>query len=667
MPPPDPIYAVLGPRGLLAQSSPNYEDRPQQIAMARLVRRALDERFYAIVEAGTGTGKTLAYLLPALLSGRRVVISTATKTLQEQIVSKDLPLLQQTAGLDALVTVMKGRSNYLCLTRLDQTDSRPPVLPTESELLAFRQIHQWAGCTKTGDQAELDLPEKLSVWKHLSATSESCYGQRCPRYADCFVMRMRKRASESDLVIVNHHLLFADLALKTSPGPKKGAEIIPAYDAVVFDEAHSLEDIATEFFGVKVSDYRIAELVRDTNFIMEKCTENLNVGNALHRLENQAAELFHIVEELLAKNIEQTLRLTPKNANCFRESAEHLQEILLSIKARLSTVKKPEVESIARRCREIAQDLDFLASMKEAAFVYWAQTRSRAKFLCAAPIEIADELRQRLYSRTDTVIFTSATLASQGNLDFVKNRLGLSPILAANSQPRIETLLLDSPFNYSSQAALYLPLHLPLPTDPHFTKESSEEIASLCRITEGRALVLFTSLRNMGLAHQLLKKTLPFPVLLQGERPKQLLIDQFKKRPSVLFASHSFWEGVDIPGEALSLVIIEKLPFSSPGDALIAARIELLQKQGSDAFRQYQIPRAALTLRQGFGRLVRTQKDRGIVAILDRRITQKSYGTAFLDSLPACARHFHRQQIEQWWKSYMVKDPSAHIVRSKIS
>jgi ATP-dependent DNA helicase DinG len=649
----DPILAVLGPNGLLAKAVPGYEHRPQQIAMARLVRRALDERRYALIEAGTGTGKTLAYLLPAVLCGRKVVVSTATKTLQEQIVGKDLPLLREVSGLEFTATVMKGRANYLCLSRMDRAEEDPHfTLSSREEIKAFKLVLQWSKTTPFGDKSELDLPEALGLWHQLSASSETCSGQKCPRHEDCFVTKMRKRAAESDLIIVNHHLFFADLSLRTAQGPGgRGAEVIPRYDAVIFDEAHALEDVATEYFGVGASDFRVRDLVDDVGRVLgPEEIDALGMGRRLDRLERISKDFFALVEKLLPTQGDPTRRLSRDLTKGLQASCDDVQEALLSIKAVLASQDDDvEVQNLARRSKEIADDLKFLLEAGKPGFVFWAEMRARARFLRAAPIDVANELKARLFANTDTVVLTSATLAAQGSLDFVKKRLGLTDPETGKDAYAVDALVLDSPFDFRSQAALYTPTHLPETTDPKFVQACADEIYELCAVTGGRAFALFTSLRNMNAAHALLKDRLPYRVLLQGERPKQALIEEFRGKPSVLFAAQSFWEGVDIPGEALSLVIIDKLPFASPGDPVVAARIDQLKEQQADAFSGYQLPQAALALRQGFGRLIRTRKDRGIVAVLDRRLTTKAYGKAFLESLPDCARTADRKLIADWW------------------
>ena len=652
----DAIHAVLGQGGLLSRAIAGYEHRPEQIQMAQLVKRALDEQRFAVVEAGTGTGKTLAYLLPAALSGRKVVISTATKTLQEQIVLKDIPLLREAAALDFTVTVMKGRANYLCLAKHERAVDDPVhTFKSMQDARAFSLVVDWARQTEEGDRAELDLPDGSPLWRELSATAETCTGQRCPLYESCFVTKMRKRAAESDLIIVNHHLFFADLALKTARS-NPGAEVIPRYDAVIFDEAHALEDVATEYFGVGASNFRVDELVHDAERLFDEDDPDLAAASPLlSKLEVVSQSLFDEVGRYFPRGNEQPLRLNPAMTDKLRGAAEDLSVTLEALKGRLSQAVNPDAQGIARRAGEIASDIGFLVDARDPGFVYWAEARNRGRFLRAAPIDVAKELAERLYPLVDTAVFTSATLAAQGKFDFVKRRLGLADPETGEDRYAVDVLKLDSPFDYRTQAALYLPTHLPEASDPAFVNEVAEEIFALCALTEGRAFALFTSLRNMTEAHRLLKDRLPYRVLLQGERPKQALIAEFRERPSVLFAAHSFWEGVDIAGEALSLVIIDKLPFASPTDPVVSARVDLLRSRGHEPFSEYQVPQAALALRQGFGRLIRSRRDRGIVAVLDRRLSTKSYGKAFLESLPRTPRTGDLSVIAGWWRKKQLE------------
>ncbi len=675
----DPIQKYLGPDGILARAFPAYEHRPQQLQMARLVRRALDERRYCLVEAGTGTGKTLAYLIPALLSGRRVVVSTATKTLQDQILDKDLPLLRKAAGIEFKATVLKGRSNYLCRYRLELAETAGQAHLFASARREYEAVVSWSRQTETGEWSELNLPEGSQVRKELSCASESCPGRKCPYNSVCFVSRARREAADSDLIIVNHHLLFADLALKTDV-PGSGAQVIPPYQAVVFDEAHAVEDVATDFFGVSLCAFRIHELTEDVERALSQEPNACPLAPMiLERIEQFGTRLFN-QRGLGIPETEPVRRLTaPLDADELSVQIEPLTEALRALPGAISQLESVEKETFLRRINDLTAGLEFMAAMDDPGFVYWEERRGKTQvFLRAAPIDVAREFRSRLYTTADTIIFTSATLAAEGRLDFTRRRLGLpssgeqaggnaeeEKAAAGNEASEtafhgdsgtmrrfvtpVDELLLDSPFDYGQQAALYTPRHLPEPNEPEFIGRAAEEIEALCGITGGRALLLFTSLKNMTLAHALLRGRLPCPVMIQGEAPRSALISRFKNEPSALFASHSFWEGVDIPGEALSLVVIDRLPFASPTDPVVAARVEWLRAAGRVPFICYQVPQAALSLRQGFGRLIRTRTDRGIVAILDPRLTTKRYGGAFLKSLPPARRCSDIGEVRAFW------------------
>ncbi len=647
MPEHDAIEAILGPRGALARAIPGYEHRPQQIAMARRVLGALKDRRFLVAEAGTGTGKTLAYLVPAILSGRKVVISTATKNLQEQIVFKDLPLVKQVAGRPFTATLMKGRQNFLCKLKFEDFCAGPEfAVPAEAK--RWPALRAWAGSTPTGDRAEANLPDEIEMWKSLSTGSATCLGQKCRLYEDCFVTRMRNAARESDVLVVNHHLFFADLAVRTAAQGAPGAEVIPPYEAVVFDEAHALEDVASEFFAVEMSPLRVAELARDA--AMELDLDDRR-AEALMRLLDKAqhlcGEVFTALTKLLPKG-DRAIRVLPSTWKASSGICVELETALRAVAGLIGDSEDVVVKSLARRAEQMGDDLAFLRRAEDPAFVYWLEVRARAAFLKAAPVDIAKELRERLYGRIDTAIFTSATLATDGKFDFLLRRLGLVEV---DGSPlyEVDAAAFDSPFDFSSQAALYLPSHLPEPGSQAFAVAVAEEIGRLCAITGGRAFALFTSLRNMRAAHDALKDRLPWRVLLQGEAPKHRLLELFKAEPAVLFASHSFWEGVDVPGEALSLVVIDKLPFANPQDPIVAARMDHLKSRDRDPFNEYQLPAAVLALRQGFGRLIRTRADRGIVAVLDPRLHTRGYGRAFLDSLPGCPRIVDLEPLRGWW------------------
>ncbi|MGO9831486.1 MAG: ATP-dependent DNA helicase [Myxococcaceae bacterium] len=640
------VEGLLGPRGRLSQVLPGWEHRPEQLTLAHEVERAFAEHRALVAEAGTGTGKTLAYLVPAALSGRKVVISTATKTLQDQLFHKDLPLVQQGLGLDIRATLVKGRANYLCLHRLERVQREPSLLGPGAEE-AWAQVDAWAGRTETGDRAELELPDDFAGWPRLSTTRETCLGARCPLHEACFVTRLRARADASDIIVVNHALFFADLALRTSRGSGEG--VLPRYDAVVFDEAHALEDAATEYFGVAVSSFRFEDLARDAQVALEPTDERSGMLAALAlKVRAQAESLFSSAPRALGLQTESTIRLTPGLLRPLGGQVEGVLEGLAALGAFAAGAEEPEVQALGRRSNELSAELDFVRRADSQDHVYWAEGRGRGVALRAAPISVAEALREKLYGAVDTLVFTSATLRAGNSFGYFCRRLGL---LDEAGEPvhSLTQLAVPSSFDYARQAALYLPTHLPEPNEPGFVQSVAAEVLSLTELSGGRAFVLFTSLRNMEAVHALLQHRLAWPVLKQGEAPKHALLEAFRAAPSVLFATSSFWEGVDVPGEALSLVVMDKLPFASPGHPLTAARIEQLQAQGEEPFSAYQLPEAALALRQGFGRLIRSRADRGIVALLDVRVSRRAYGRLLVQSLPPARRFRTLAPLAAWF------------------
>jgi len=642
------VEALLGPRGRLSQVLPGWEHRPEQLALAREVERAFGERRALVAEAGTGTGKTLAYLVPAALSGRKVVISTATKTLQDQLFHKDLPLVQQGLGLDVRATLVKGRANYLCLHRLERVEREPALLgPGTDE--AWAQLHAWAGRTETGDRAELALPDDFAGWPRLSTTRETCLGARCPLHEACFVTQLRARADVSDIIVVNHALFFADLALRTSRGSGEG--VLPRYDAVIFDEAHALEDAATEYFGTAVSSFRFEDLARDAQVALEPADARAGMLAALAlKVRGQAESLFSSAPRTLGLLSESAIRLTPVVLRPLGRQVEGVLEGLAALGAFAAGAEEPEVQALGRRSSELSAELDFVRRADSQDHVYWAEGRGRGVALRAAPISVAEALRDKLYSSVDTLVFTSATLRAGNSFAYFCRRLGLLDE-AGEPSHSLTQLAVPSSFDYPRQAALYLPTHLPEPNEAGFVQSVAAEVLSLTAVTGGRAFVLFTSLRNMDAVHALLQHRLAWPVLKQGEAPKHALLEAFRATPSVLFATSSFWEGVDVPGDALSLVVMDKLPFASPGHPLTAARIEQLAAQGEEPFSAYQLPEAALALRQGFGRLIRSRADRGIVALLDVRVSRRAYGRQLVASLPPARRFRSLDALGEWFSS----------------
>jgi len=661
LPLPLTLDEVLGPGGRLAHALPGYEHREDQLAMARAVEHALSARGYLVAEAGTGTGKTLAYLVPAVLSGRRVIVSTATKTLQEQLWGKDLPLLRDACGLDFKAAYLKGRANYYCLARGEEF-ARAPTFAARDEAALWPRIAAWARETGTGDRSEIDLPDQYLTWKDLSATSESCTGRECEWYEDCFVTRARALAAEADVLLVNHHLFFADLAMRTS---RAGVEILPEHDAVIFDEAHALEEVATEYFGLQVSSYRLEELARDAQ---RAVADRPDLGSMMKQVTGElrkAAERFF-------QGVADGLRGRPLAGHAHRRGhgagrrpdeeeavrAPLSEDVLLPLErdqarvdAALDALRElvtdapsPALAQLGRRAGELRVELAAVTAMQEPSRVYFGEVRGRGVFLRAAPIDVAEELQARLYRRTDTVVFTSATLAAQGRFDFFRRQVGLAP------EFDVAEARFPGPFDFSRQAALVSPDGLPEPNAPGFVEAAAAAVQALTAVTGGRAFVLCTSTRNMQALHRA-SRHLPYRILLQGERPKAKLLEAFREEPAVLFATASFWEGVDVPGEALSLVVIDRLPFAPPGDPVVAARLRALEAEGRDGFSELQVPAAALALRQGFGRLIRTRADRGLVAVLDRRLVTKGYGRAFLATLPRCPLLRSVDEARRWWEA----------------
>jgi ATP-dependent DNA helicase DinG len=624
--------------GTLSKWHPSYEFREGQIAMAEAVESALRDKRHLIVEAGTGTGKTLAYLVPALLSGKRIVVSTGTKNLQEQLFFKDVPFLERHFPRPLRVCYMKGRNNYACRQKIYDAE-REPVLVGLEELADFEIIRAWERTTEFGDRAELSsLPEASNAWAKIDARGDMCTGQKCPNFQRCFITAMHRRAMDSDIIIVNHYLFFADLALKDDD--HEGG-LLPAYDAVVFDEAHEIEEIAAQYFGVSVSNYRFQELGRDVAALSrQKKFGSPALDRILERLDDLTLGFF-------GRFGEKDGRGPFHGRAAFREQNAELYADLLSvldlIGSHMTTLDDPpdEIAPLFLRSQDLGRALRFLLEQDDEGYVFWIERRGRGCFIQATPIDVSRIISERLFDNVETAVLTSATLAVAGGFEYTEKRLGL-----ANAR----SLVVPGHFDYQRQALLYVPQHLPDPRDPRFSRAAAEEIVAILNYSRGRAFVLFTSYQQMQLVYNLVSLETDYPTLVQGTGPRTALLEEFRATPhAVLFATSSFWQGVDVPGEQLSCVIIDKLPFAVPNDPVVSARIEHIRRAGGDPFYEYQIPQAAIALKQGFGRLIRSRSDRGVLVLLDHRINKKRYGQVFFDSLPDYRFTTRIQDVEKFF------------------
>ena len=644
------LYQFFAPGGVLSRTHPAYEFRRGQLQMAEAVGRALEEKRHLIVEAGTGTGKTLAYLVPVIRSGKRVIISTGTKNLQEQLFHKDIPFLEQALfpnGEGKLnVCYMKGRNNYLCRKKLYDLTGQP-VLSGLEEIEQYRAIAAWEKTTNTGDRAELStLPEASALWFKLDARADTCLGQKCSEWDRCFITEMHRRAMESDIIIVNHHLFFADLAIKQQAENAPDAGILPDVGTVIFDEAHELEDVAGSYFGISLSNTRVEELCRDVEVSLQRNHMlSASLSGALKSLRERAQFFFSLLPQgegrFAFDNRREFLEENGDDFLALRQSLQRLSSELENLPS-----KPEEIFNFVRRAREIHFQFGFLMESEDRNTVFWIERRRGGRerlnvFLQATPIDVAPILKSCLFDTLECAVLTSATLAVGARFEYMRRRLGLE---------HTRELVLPSHFDYQSQALFYVPPDLPDPRTPQFAVKAADRIRRVLEITRGRAFVLFTSYAQMKDVYQRLLGELEFPMFLQGDAPKSTLLEEFRLTPhAVLFATSSFWQGVDVQGEQLSCVIIDRLPFAVPSDPVVAARVKSIDTEGGNAFYQYQVPAAVITLKQGFGRLIRSLQDRGLLVLLDNRILKKAYGKVFLESLPDYRRTIALQDVEEFF------------------
>ncbi len=620
------VAELLGPHGLLARQVSGFAPRLPQQQMAEAVAAALEEGDTLVVEAGTGTGKTYAYLIPALLSGARVIISTGTRHLQDQLYHQDLPVVRQALNAPVRTALLKGRGNYLCRYRLQATE-QDGRLSSREQVAELRRIRVWAGRTRRGDIAEIpDVPETSLIWPRVTSTVDNCLGQDCPQLADCFLAKARREALAADVLVINHHLFCADMAIKETGF----AELLPGAEAFILDEAHQLPDIATHFLGRSLSGRQLSELGRDT--VVEQARDAADFADLRRRAEALEPAILTL-RQALGTADRRALWREVAGLPAVVEAIEQLHEALDRLREALKegAPRGKGLENCQRRGEDLALRLAALTGEESNLDnVRWFETRGRGFTLSLTPLDIAPKFQERLAAQPGAWVFTSATLAVGQSFEHFAARLGLRDYAG---------LRLDSPFDFARNALLYHPPDLPDPTSPRYTVALLEAMLPVLTASRGRAFLLFTSFRALREAAAWLADRLDYPLLVQGEAPKGVLLRQFRTvGNAVLLGTASFWEGVDVRGEALSCVIIDRLPFAAPGDPVVQARIESLRQRGEDPFLYYQLPHAAITLKQGVGRLIRDVSDRGVLVLCDPRLLTKSYGRVFLDSLPPMPR-----------------------------
>ncbi len=632
------IETFFGSDGGLAKVIPGYQPRAAQLEMAEAIAHAIEANQHLIAEAGTGTGKTFAYLVPAILSGKKVIISTGTKNLQDQLFNKDLPVIRKAIKIPFIASLLKGRSNYLCTYRL-QNALTSTLGFSKEDAAALAKIKSWSKRTKTGDTSEMsDVAEADPVWYQATSSLDNCLGQDCRDYAECFLVKARKKAQESEILVVNHHLLCADWSIRDSGF----GELLPDAEVVIIDEAHQLADTASNFLGITVSAKQLNDLAKDA--LMEYFKD----ATDMPALRTACEDLEHEVKDMrLAFGIElkrgdwQDIENNPKIAGALTAVKDQLQRLADQLEP--ASVKTKGLDSCFKRADELVQQLKIILEDNSGKWIRWYETYKNTFTLSRTPLDIAAEFRSFMQQHQAAWIFTSATLSVANKFDHFANNLGLSNATSESW---------GSPFDYAHQSLFYHPKGLPQPNDPEFIPLIIEFAVPVLQASKGRAFFLFTSHRALKQAAELLEKKIDFPLLIQGSRPKALLLEQFKAvGNAVLLGTSSFWEGVDVRGEALSCVIIDKLPFASPGDPVLKARLDAMTKQGRNSFFEYQLPTAVIALRQGIGRLIRDVTDRGVLMVCDPRLLKKSYGQIFLDSVPAMKRTRDIEEVRAFFQA----------------
>lgn len=627
---------LLGEHGPLAAAIPGFSVRAGQQEMAGSVAEAIARRSALVCEAGTGVGKTFAYLVPALLSGQRVIVSTGTRTLQDQLFHRDLPVVRRALQVPVTVALLKGRANYLCIHRLQRALAEGS--PGRTAQAALLKVQAWAARTCSGDVAEVDeVPEDAPVWPLVTSTAENCLGGECRHFQECWVVRARREAQAAEVVVVNHHLYLADAALKETGF----GDVLPGADAVIFDEAHQLPETAAQFFGSAVSSRQLVDLARDAvQAQLGEAGDATAIREAAHRVEKGARDL----RLALGQGETRTEWSTVRGRQAVGEAMVALAASLRGLQGQLEAMAErgPMLANTLKHCTQLSGELRQFDGEAGEETVHWFETSTRGFTLHATPLDIASLFQQRVGAQPCAQIYTSATLAVREDFSYFTRQLGL---LNAGTR-RVE-----SPFDYARQALLYLPAIALDPRQHGYTAAVVEAALPVLQASRGRAFLLFTSHRALRAAHELLRARVDFPLFAQGEMPRAELLERFRATPnSVLLGTASFWEGVDVRGEALSCVVIDKLPFAAPEDPMTQARIRALTHRGVNAFRDYQLPEAVIALKQGVGRLIRDVHDRGVLCLCDPRLRSRPYGKVFLAALPAMRRTQRIEDVREFFR-----------------